>query len=230
MSDATLRDAVLAANLALPAHGLVTLTWGNVSGLDRDSGVVAIKASGVSYDAMTAADIVLVDLESGRCVESGRRPSTDTPTHLALYRAAPELGGIVHTHSPWATAWAQAERAIPVLGTTHADLSAEAIPITRALTAQEVSDDYEGATGALLVETVGGRFAEVPAALVRGHGPFAWGRDSAAAVQAAVTLEAVAQMALLTVVLDPDAGPLASFVRDKHYERKHGPGAYYGQR
>ena len=229
MSDAALRDAVLAANLALPAHGLVTLTWGNVSGIDRDRGVVAIKASGVGYEAMTAADIVLVDLQSGRTLDSGRRPSTDTPTHLALYRAAPELGGIVHTHSPWATAWAQAERAIPVLGTTHADLSAEAIPLTRALTAQEVSDDYEAATGAVLIETVQGRFAEVSAALVRGHGPFAWGADPGVAVQAAVTLEAVAQMALLTVALDPDAGPLASFVRDKHYERKHGSGAYYGQ-
>jgi len=228
MSEAELREAVLAANLALPAHGLVTLTWGNVSGIDRDRGVVAIKASGVGYEAMTAADIVLVDLQSGRTLDSGR-PSTDTPTHLALYRAAPELGGIVHTHSPWATAWAQAERAIPVLGTTHADLSAEAIPLTRALTPEEVADDYEAATGAVLVQTVQGRFAEVPAALVRGHGPFAWGADPGAAVQAAVTLEAVAQMALLTVALDPDAGPLASFVRDKHYERKHGPGAYYGQ-
>lgn len=230
LREAALREAVLAANLALPAHGLVTLTWGNVSGIDRESGVVAIKASGVGYETMTVADIVLVDLESGRSLDSARRPSTDTPTHLALYRAAPALGGVAHTHSPWATAWAQAERAIPVLGTTHADLSAEAIPLTRALTAQEVTDDYEGATGAVLAEAVEGRFAEVPAALVRGHGPFAWGTDPGAAVQAAVTVEAVAQMALLTVALDPQAGPLASFVRDKHYERKHGPSAYYGQR
>lgn len=230
MSHASLREAVLAANLALPRHGLVTHTWGNVSGIDSDRGVVAIKASGVSYETITAADIVLVDLESGRSLDPGRRPSTDTPTHVALYRAAPELGGIVHTHSPWATAWAQAERAIPVLGTTHADLSAESIPLTRALTAQEVSEDYEGATGAVLVETVSGRFAEVPAALVRGHGPFAWGADPDGAVQAAVTLEAVAQLALLTVVLNPAAAPLANFLCDKHYERKHGPGAYYGQR
>ena len=228
-SLADLREAVLAANLALPQHGLVTLTWGNVSGVNRDAGVVAIKASGVAYDAMTAQDIVLVGLDSGEVLEGGRRPSTDTPTHLALYRAAASLGGIVHTHSPWATAWAQSERAIPVLGTTHADLSAEAIPLTRQLTPEEVASDYEAATGAVLIETVDGRFDAIPAALVRGHGPFAWGASPAAAVQAAVTLEAVAELAVLTVTLNPEAGPLARHVRDKHFDRKHGPGAYYGQ-
>ena len=148
MSHEDLQAAVLAANLALPTHRLVTLTWGNVSGLDRDSGTVAIKASGVAYETMTAQDMVLIDLESGEpLADDGRRPSTDTPTHLALYRAAPQLGGIVHTHSPWATAWAQAERAIPVLGTTHADHSGEPVPVTRQLTPEEVAEDYEAATG-----------------------------------------------------------------------------------
>ena len=224
-----LREAVLAANRALPEAGLVTLTWGNVSGVDRDRGLVAIKASGVSYATMTARDIVLVELATGEVVDGERRPSTDTPTHLALYRAAPELGGVVHTHSPWATAWAQAGREIPLLGTTHADLSAEAIPVTRPLTRAEVAGEYEAATGTALVETIGSRFATVPAALVPGHGPFAWAGTPAAAVDVAITLEAVARMALLTVAIDPGAGLLPTFVRDRHYARKHGSDAYYGQ-
>jgi len=220
-----MREAVLAANLALPAHGLVTLTWGNVSGIDRERGLVAIKPSGVPYESMTLADLVLVDLE-GNVVEGERRPSTDTPTHLELYQAYDWIGGIVHTHSPWATSWAQAEREIPLLGTTHADLSARPIPLTRPLTASEIDEDYEGATGRALVEATNEHDS---CALVRGHGPFAWGASPAAAVEAAVTLEQVARLALLTTLLAPDAQPLDDAVRRKHFERKHGPHAYYGQ-
>jgi L-ribulose-5-phosphate 4-epimerase len=224
-----LRAEVLQANLALPAHGLVKLTWGNVSGVDRERGLMAIKASGVSYEEMSAEDVVLVDLSSGDVVEGRRRPSTDTPTHLALYRAFAGVGGIVHTHSTWATAWAQAEREIPLLGTTHADLTASPVPVTRALTAAEVDGDYEGATGTALAELIGERAQELPCALVRGHGPFCWGPHPAAAVQNAVTLEEVARLALLTKVLDPAAGPLDAILRDKHFARKHGPDSYYGQ-
>jgi L-ribulose-5-phosphate 4-epimerase len=224
-----LRRQLLEANLALPAHGLVKLTWGNVSGIDRDRGLMAIKASGADYASMTTADVVLVDLERGDVVEGDRRPSTDTPTHLELYRAWPEIGGIVHTHSTWATAWAQAGREIPVLGTTHADLTADPIPVTRALTAEEIEGDYELSTGTVLIEALGSRPGEIPGALVRGHGPFCWGRDPAAAVQNAVTLEEVARLALLSLVLEPGAGPLDAVLRDKHHERKHGSGAYYGQ-
>jgi L-ribulose-5-phosphate 4-epimerase len=225
----TLRQQVLEANLSLPSHGLVTLTWGNVSGIDREADLVAIKPSGLSYEAMTAEDIVVVDLESNQ-VEGELRPSTDTPTHLALYRAFEGIGGVVHTHSTWATAWAQAEREIPVLGTTHADLCSVPIPLTRALSEREIDEDYEGATGQVLVEAVGDRPSdEVPAALVLGHGPFCWARDPAAAVENAVILEEVARIAALTTVLNPGAGPLAEAIRDKHFSRKHGPQAYYGQ-
>jgi L-ribulose-5-phosphate 4-epimerase len=224
-----LREQVLAANLALPAHGLVKLTWGNVSGVDRAAGVMVIKPSGVPYAAMTAGDLVLVELDSGEVCGGARRPSTDTPTHLALYRAFAGIGGIVHTHSTWATAWAQAHREIPVLGTTHADLAGDPIPLTRALSADEVADDYERATGTALIEAVAGRADELPCALVRGHGPFAWGRTPAAAVEHAVTLEEVAKLALLSAMLEPGRGPLDEVLRDKHFQRKHGPDAYYGQ-
>lgn len=225
----SLREDVLAANLALPRHGLVTLTWGNVSAIDRERGLVAIKPSGVSYDAMTAQDIVVLDLD-GEQVEGSRKPSTDTPTHLALYRAFDDIGGIVHTHSTWATAWAQAGRGIPLFGTTHADLTAEPVPVTRQLTPEEVASAYEEATGTVLIETVGARpAAEVPCVLVRGHAPFCWGATAAKAVENAVTLEEVARIALLTTLVDPGAAPLPDFVRDKHFLRKHGPGAYYGQ-
>ena len=229
MDPARLRDEVLRANLALPANGLVKLTWGNVSGVDREHGVMAIKASGVAYERMTADDVVLVDLESGEVVESRRRPSTDTPTHAALYRAFDSIGGIVHTHSTWATAWAQAGMEIPLLGTTHADLMADAVPVSRPLTAEEVDHDYEGETGTVLIELVAGRVEQLPGALVRGHGPFCWGVDPAAAVQSAVTLEEVAKLALLTRLLSPEGAPLDSVLRDKHHQRKHGPDAYYGQ-
>ena len=224
-----LREQVLEANLSLREHGVVTLTWGNVSGIDRDSGLVAIKPSGVPYEAMTAADMVVVDLE-GNQVEGERRPSTDTPTHLALYRAFDDIGGVAHTHSTWATAWAQAGREIPVLGTTHADLCPGPVPLTRALSADEIEGEYEAATGTVLVEAVGDRGTdEVPAALVRGHGPFCWAEDPAAAVETAVTLEEVARLALLTTILEPGAAPLPATIRDRHFTRKHGPRAYYGQ-
>lgn len=225
----TLIAEVLAANQALPAHGLVTLTWGNVSGIDRQAGLVAIKASGVDYADMTAADVVVVDL-TGEVVSGQRRPSTDTPTHLALYRAFPEIGAVLHSHSTWATAWAQAEREIPLLGTTHADLSAHPIPVCRALTDEEIVADYEGATGMALVETIERFGAEqLPCALVPRHGPFCWGPTPAKAVEVAITLESVARMALLSMQLDPSLGPLDEAIRNKHFRRKHGPDAYYGQ-
>jgi L-ribulose-5-phosphate 4-epimerase len=224
-----LREQVLEANLSLREHGVVTLTWGNVSGIDRDSGLVAIKPSGVPYEAMTTADMVVVDLEGNR-IEGERRPSTDTPTHLALYRAFDDIGGVAHTHSTWATAWAQAGREIPVLGTTHADLCPGPVPLTRALSEDEIEGEYEAATGTVLVEAVGDRGTdEVPAALVRGHGPFCWAEDPAAAVETAVTLEEVARLALLTTILEPGAAPLPATIRDRHFTRKHGPRAYYGQ-
>ena len=224
-----LREEILAANLALPEHELVRLTWGNVSGIDRSRGLVAIKASGVAYQRMTVEDIVIVDLE-GDLVWGKRRPSTDTATHLALYRAFEEIGGVVHTHSAWATAWAQAQREIPILGTTHADLCAEPIPVTRSLTAEEVAAEYEDATGTVLIECVGARRPlERPCALVRSHGPFCWGETPAKAIENAVTLEEVARIAHLTTMLAPGAEPLDAVVRDKHFQRKHGPQAYYGQ-
>jgi L-ribulose-5-phosphate 4-epimerase len=226
MSRSELRQRVLEANLALPAHGLATLSWGNASGIDRGEGIVAIKPSGVPYERMTPDEVVLVDLD-GSVVEGGR-PSTDTPTHLALYRAFDQIGGVVHTHSSWATAWAQAGRPIPLLGTTHADLSAHPIPVTRELTDAEVAAGYEEATGAALLEAIEDP-VESPCALARGHAPFCWGPDARAAVACAVTLEQVARMALLTLLVDPEAGPLLDAVRRKHYERKHGPSAYYGQ-
>jgi L-ribulose-5-phosphate 4-epimerase len=224
-----LREQALAANLALPAYGLVTLTWGNASAIDRDAGLVAIKPSGVDYERLRADDIVVCDLD-GELVEGSRRPSTDTPTHLALYRAFTQIGGVVHTHSTWATVWAQAQRPIPLLGTTHADLSPHPIPLTRALTEAEIDAGYEAATGAVLIDAVAEHGpAESPCALVRGHAPFCWGETVAAAVQTAVTLEEVARMALFTTMLDADSPPLDEAVRAKHYARKHGPHAYYGQ-
>jgi L-ribulose-5-phosphate 4-epimerase len=222
-------EAVLVANRALPAHGLAPLTWGNASGIDRDRGLVAIKPSGVAYDELTAQDIVIVDLD-GNVTRGERRPSTDTLTHLVLYRAFEQIGGIVHSHSTWSVAWAQAQREIPLLGTTHADLCAHPIPLTRALTEEEIATGYEEATGTVLVEAIAERGpVELPCALVRGHAPFCWAASPTKAVEVAVTLEQVARMALLTTLLEPGAAALQPAVRDKHHERKHGPQAYYGQ-
>ena len=224
-----LKAAVLAANLSLPRHGLVTLTWGNVSGRDPSSGVVAIKASGVPYESMTLEDIVLV-AEDGSVVEGSRRPSTDTPTHLALYRGIAGIGGVVHTHSTWATAWAQARLPIPLLGTTHADFCTGPVPVAAPPSPEEVRSGYEAATGAAVLSVLAGRgAAEVPAVLVGGHGPFCWAESPAGAVEAAVTLEAVAHMAALTMVLAPGAAPLEGHIAERHFSRKHGPSAYYGQ-
>jgi L-ribulose-5-phosphate 4-epimerase len=225
-----LREDVLTANRALLDHGLVKLTSGNVSGIDRDRGLIVIKPSGVAYEDLTVDEMVVVDLD-GNVVQGDRRPSTDTPTHLVLYRALEGIGAIVHTHSTWATAWAQAQREIPLLGTTHADLCAHPIPVTRPLAPEEIDSDYERATGNALVEAVSELgTAELPAALVRGHAPFCWGMDPSDAVKTAVSLEEVARVALLTTLLEPSVAPLADALRDKHHDRKHGPQAYYGQR
>ncbi|MCU1490753.1 MAG: araD [Acidimicrobiaceae bacterium] len=224
-----LREEVLDANLALARHGLAALTWGNVSGIDRERGLVVIKPSGVPYDSMRGEHLAVVDLD-GRVVEGSLRPSSDTATHLVLYRAFPELGGVVHTHSTWATAFAQAERDVPLLGTTHADLAPRSVPIARRLLPEEIEASYEESTGEILVEAVGSATTEeVPAVLAPGHGPFAWGTSASDALEKAVTLEEVAKMALLTLFLRPDAPLLDPAVRDKHFLRKHGPGAYYGQ-
>ncbi len=229
--DATaLKNDVFERNLELVRHGLVVLTWGNVSGIDREAGLVAIKPSGVAYDRMTAEDIVVVDLE-GKAVEGTLRPSSDLPTHLALYRAFPTVGGIVHTHSPKAVAWAQARRGIPAFGTTHADHFHGVVPCTRELTPAEVAEDYELNTGRVIEERFHDLDAEAfPGVLVAGHGPFAWGPTPRKAVENAVALEQIAAMALDTLLLDPAAEPAPSYVLDKHYFRKHGPGAYYGQK
>ncbi len=229
MSIHTLREAVLEANLALPRHGLVTFTWGNVSGIDRDRGLVAIKPSGVAYDKMRADDIVVLDL-AGERVEGTLRPSSDTPTHLALYRRYAEIGGIVHTHSTHASAWAQAQRGIPAFGTTHADYFHGEIPCTRPLTAQEVEDAYELNTGHVIIETLAlRRPLAMPGILVSEHAPFAWGKSPDDAVHNAVVLEEVARMALLTLSLNPQQEPIPDYLLDKHYQRKHGSKAYYGQ-
>ena len=225
-----LKNDVFRRNLELVEHGLVVLTWGNVSGIDREAGLVAIKPSGVPYASMTAEDVVVVDLE-GKTVEGRLNPSSDLPTHLALYRAFPSVGGIVHTHSPKAVAWAQARRGIPAFGTTHADHFHGAVPCTRELTPAEVADDYELNTGRVIEERFHDLDAEAfPGVLVAGHGPFTWGPTPRKAVENAVALEQIAAMALDTLRLDPDAEPAPSYVLDKHYFRKHGPGAYYGQK
>ena len=225
-----LKASVLEANLALVKHNLVTFTWGNVSGIDRDSGLVVIKPSGVEYGGMTAEDMVVVDLQTGKVVEGKWKPSSDTPTHLALYKAFPELGGVVHTHSRWATAWAQAGRGIPAYGTTHGDYFYGEIPCTRKMTPEEIGGEYELETGNVIVETFAGKSAkDIPAVLVHSHGPFAWGTDAENAVHNAVVLEELAFMAFHTEALTPQIGPMQQELLDKHYLRKHGAGAYYGQ-
>ncbi len=224
-----LRAEVLHANQELERQGLAVLTWGNASGFDPAAGVVAIKPSGVPYAELTAGDLVLVDLE-GRVVEGARNPSSDLPTHLALYRAWPEVRGVVHTHSAQATIFAQARRGIPCYGTTHADHFRGEIPCTRMLREADVRGDYEAATGAMLVECLGRRLPlEVPGALVAGHGPFAWGAGVAGALQNAIVLEQVARMALGTLCLAPGIDPIPAFLSERHFLRKHGPCATYGQ-
>lgn len=224
-----LKEKVWEANLDLVRNGLVVLTFGNASGFDRASGLVAIKPSGLSYESLRSEDMVLVDLD-GATVEGRLRPSSDTPTHLALFRAFPEIGGIAHAHSSAATAFAQAAREIPCLGTTHADHFHGPVPVTRMLTRAEVENDYERNTGLVIVET----FASLdplatPAVLVAGHGPFAWGRTPGEAAANALVLETVARIALDTLALNPEIGPLPAPLLKKHFERKHGPWAYYGQ-
>ena len=223
-----LKKTVCRANLDLVKHGLVTFTWGNASGIDRDAGLVIIKPSGVPYDRMKAEDMIVLDLDGNR-VEGELNPSSDTPAHLYLYREFGELGGIVHTHSEWATSWAQARRSIPAYGTTHADYFYGEIPCTRPLTEAEVKNDYELNTGVVIVETFKGLDPEaVPGVLVGQHGPFAWGRDPEEAVHNAVVLEEVAKMAFRGELLG-NTMPIDPYLLDKHYLRKHGGDAYYGQ-
>ena len=226
-----LKQIVLEQNLALVKYGLVTLTWGNVSAIDRQSGLVVIKPSGVEYDKMTIDDMVVVDLATKKVVEGNRRPSSDTPTHLYLYEAFADIGGVVHTHSTYATAWAQSCESIPAYGTTHADAYCGAVPITRALTKDEVENDYEKNTGKVIVETMSGKdYNAIPAILVKNHGPFTWGASAKKAVENAVTLEEVAKMATLTRQINPTAPQVPDYLLDKHYLRKHGANAYYGQK
>ena len=225
-----LKEEVFKANLDLVKHGLVIFTWGNVSGIDRESGRVVIKPSGVEYDVMKASDMVVVDLNSGEVVEGDLRPSSDTPTHLAIYRAFPEAGGVVHTHSTYATAWAEAGLDIPNIGTTHADYFHKDIPCTADMTEAEVKGDYELETGHVIVK----RFEGIdpmatPGVLVKNHGPFTWGTDPHNAVHNAVVLEQVAKMAYIARTLNP-ALTMNPLLIEKHYSRKHGPGAYYGQK
>ena len=232
MRHAELRERVCEANRGLIEAGLVVLSFGNASGIDRGGGIVAIKPSGVDYATLRPEDIVVVAMEDGRNVDGVGRPSSDTPTHLFLYRNFPEAGGIVHTHSAHAAAWAQARREIPCLGTTHADHFHGPVPVTRALTDDEIATDYELNTGRVIVE----RFAsggidpaEVPACLDASHGPFTWGATPEEALVNAVALELVAGMAIHTLAIRPDAGPIPEALLDRHFRRKHGPGAYYGQ-
>ncbi len=229
MSLQQLKQQVLEANLDLPRYDLVTFTWGNVSGIDRDRGLVVIKPSGVNYDKMRINDLVVLDLQGNR-VEGDLRPSSDTPTHLVMYRRYPELGGVVHTHSTHATAWAQARRAIPIQGTTQADYFHGNVPCTRLLSESEVSEDYEGLTGHLIVETLHDTPPlTMPGILVANHGPFSWGKDPHDAVHNAVVLEEVARMSWITHQLNPQAPALPDCMLEKHYQRKHGKNAYYGQ-
>jgi L-ribulose-5-phosphate 4-epimerase len=233
MAHEALKEAVWQANLDVVGAGLVVLTWGNVSGADREAGVMAIKPSGVAYDALRPADMVVLSLATGEVVDGTLRPSSDTPTHLHLYREFAAAGGIVHTHSLRAVAWAQAERDLPCLGTTHADHFHGPVPVTRQLSDAEVHAGYEHHTGTVIAECFRTRAidpAAVPAVLVAGHGPFAWGPTPRKAVENAIALEATAQMALDTLRLAPDAPGLGRTILDKHHTRKHGASAYYGQR
>ena len=227
-----LKKQVYDANMQLPRRGLVTYSWGNVSGIDREKGLFVIKPSGVEYDDLTPEKMVVMDLDGNR-VEGTLNPSSDTKTHLELYKAFPEIGGVVHTHSTYAVAFAQARRDLPALGTTHADYFYGAVPCTRVLTAEEIDEDYEKNTGKVIVETFARRGLNpvyLPGVLCACHGPFTWGKDAAQAVYHAVVLEETAKMAQLTFSLDPNAQSAPQHILDKHFSRKHGPNAYYGQR
>lgn len=226
-----LKEIVYQANMELPKRGLVTYTWGNVSAIDRASGHMVIKPSGVDYETMKAEDMVVVDLEGNR-VEGRYKPSSDTVTHIELYRKYPELGGIVHTHSTWATSWAQAGRSIPLYGTTHADYFYGPIPCARRLTEQEIKEEYERNTGLVIIETLAeGNISplSMPGILCTNHGPFTWGKDAFEAVHNAVVLEEVAKMACYTELINVKVKPAPQEIADKHYLRKHGANAYYGQ-
>lgn len=224
-----LKNKVYQANLALVRHGLVIFTWGNVSGIDRETGLVVIKPSGVSYETMKAEDMVVVDLE-GNIIEGELNPSSDTPTHLALYKAFTNIGGVVHTHSTYATAWAQAGLDIPNIGTTHADYFHEAIPCTKEMSLNEVEGEYELETGNVIIKRFEGINPDhTPGVLVKNHGPFTWGKDAFDAVHNAVVLEQVAKMAYLAYGINPSL-TMNKFLIEKHFNRKHGPKAYYGQK
>lgn len=226
-----LKQKVLEANLLLPKYGLVTFTWGNVSAIDRESGMIVIKPSGVEYDTMTADDMVVVELETGKVVEGRYKPSSDTPTHLELYKAFKNIGGIVHTHSRWATSFAQAGKGIGPMGTTQGDYFYGEIPCTRAMTPQEIAGEYEKETGTVIIEAFNGKSADdIPAVLVKNHGPFAWGTDAMNAVHNAVVLEEIAFMNYHAMGINPLAGAMQQELLDKHYLRKHGANAYYGQK
>ena len=224
----TLKEKVYRANLDLVKHGLVLFTWGNASAIDRESGLVVIKPSGVSYDTLQAEDMVVTDLD-GRIVEGSLKPSSDTPTHLVLYRSFPEIGGVVHTHSTYATAWAQAGKDLPNIGTTHADYFHEAIPCTDDMTETEIKGDYELETGNVIVKRFGKMNPiHTPGVLVKNHGPFAWGKDAHDAVYHAVVMEEVAKMAFIAYNVNPRL-TMNPWLIEKHFSRKHGPNAYYGQ-
>ncbi len=226
-----LKKKVYEANMELPRRGLVTYTWGNVSGIDREAGLFVIKPSGVDYETMSWEDMVVMDLEGNR-VEGRYKPSSDTPTHLELYKRYEEIGGIVHTHSPEATSWAQAGRSIPLYGTTHADYFFGEIPCARSLTQEEIDEAYEKNTGLVIIETFDTKGLNpmyTPGVLCTNHGPFTWGKDAAEAVHNAVVLEEVAKMALKTELINPNVEPAPDRIRDKHFFRKHGANAYYGQ-
>jgi L-ribulose-5-phosphate 4-epimerase len=225
-----LKEQVFWANLLLPKHGLITFTWGNVSGMDREQGLVVIKPSGVSYDVMKAEDMVVVEVETGKTVAGSLKPSSDTPTHIELYKAFSNIGGVVHTHSRWATTFAQAGRGIMALGTTQGDYFYGEIPCTRKMTKAEIEGEYEKETGLVIKETFEGKDPDaIPAVLVYSHGPFTWGTDPMDAVHNAVVLEEVAFMNFHTLMLESSIPPMQRELLDKHYLRKHGANAYYGQ-
>lgn len=226
-----LKKEVFEANMLLPKYGLITFTWGNVSGVDREKGLMVIKPSGVEYDAMTAEDMVVVDLKTGKKVEGELNPSSDTDTHVAIYNAFPNIKGVVHTHSRWATTFAQAGMGIPALGTTHGDYFYGEIPCTRKMTAEEIGGKYELETGNVIIETFKDKSPDdIPAVLVHSHGPFTWGTDPHNAVHNAVVLEELAFMAWHNIMMNPQISPMQQELLDKHYLRKHGANAYYGQK